>query len=1013
MLSKRYLAFVLCMLLIGSLLSSACFAAAKKQDADAVFDAIDKAIGEAQVSRIAMTDAEKTLVAKQAVQKLGYETTDRGDGCFIFTANGEPCIFNSRMYRIFSEMTPLEGYVDDGQVVTVDYSSGTTGPDSKDVYLIEPFYGQDSSFTKQYQNEASSIAKATGGTYTLYKTSKATIDAVADALEAGGVVIFDSHGDTDYYETPDRGDYVSKANTSYLLLSTGTGLTAADKSSATGEFGIYHHAMSSYGYYYVDGTAITNHMEKSAPDSLVWMAICLGMATDGMEKPLREHGAGVVYGYSQSVTFDGDYDYEETFWDKMIEGADVKTAIAAMKSKHGNWDPGMGCSSISSARREYAAFPIVVSDQDPYPGHGNVDDYQTVNSEWGLLSSAPSYQIQAVSGNEAHGTVVLSGQTVTAYPKEGYAVEDCTVTPAGACTVTKQGDSFLLSDIVSDCTVTVTFCARKPVSVTYQVPDGVSCAPTDAYAGDIVNLAAPEGQPSADRYDYLFLGWTSAPVKATETLPEYYPAGTEWTLTENIELYALYSYDAFAEDGSDGASKLTKEAEDLSGNYVIGFDSSVFLSADGTVTGTAIGGKSGAVTSEASGTVCVGDKLYLVPDTMKYEFSLYDADAKTYTIRMKNSKNYLLHTLIGNALSTTEDPTTAGTQWKFLFEGETVRIKNVSTGKYLQYNAKSAIFRCYADGTYAPVTLYSCGQSDLRYTTEPEAACAHIWSEEETVAAPTCLLPGISQSVCTLCGKVNAQSVPAIGHDYQQSVIDPTCTDAGYTVHTCSRCQDSYRDEPVEALGHDYADGFCTRCGETDPNYVPPIDPCEGYTDVVADDWYYLYVRFVVAKGLMGSVRQDSLTFSPDSVCTRGMVVTILYSLAGKPEITYQSNPFKDVKAGQWYTQPIIWAYETGIAGGYGDGTFGANDRITREQLAVMFKAYAEKVENRDTTARADLSDFADCGKVTWSKDAMAWAVAAKLISGKPGADGTKLLDPQGNATRAEIAVILTKFSDR
>ena len=1035
MLFKRLLSVFLCTALFVCLFSSLGYASADVMNADAVFDAIDAAIGAAPSLRSVMTDAEKTKIAKNTVNRLGYRTTDRGDGCFIFTVNGEPCIFNCRMYDIFSKMTPLEGYVDDGQVVTVDYSARSTGPDSKDVYLIEPFYGTDSSFTRQYQNEASSIAKETGGTYTLYKTSKATIDAVADALESGGVVIFDSHGDTDYYETPDRGDYVSEANTSYLLLSTGTGLTSSDKSSATGAFGTYYHAMSSNGYYYVDGTAITNHMEKSAPNNLVWMAICLGMATEGMEKPLREHGVGVVYGYSQSVTFDGDYDYEETFWDNMKDGEDVKTAVAAMKSKHGNWDPGMSCSSISSARREYAAFPIVVSDLDTYPGHGNVDDYQTVNSDWTLFGGSPSFQIQAASANEAYGTVSVSGQTVTAYPKDGYVVEGCTVTPENACTVTREGNTFLLSDIVADCTVTVSFCARTPVTVTYCVPDGMSCESTCGYAGDTAVLSAPAGQPSADRYAYTFLGWSETQVPSASEQPEYYPAGTKLTLTNDLVLYALFSYDLCSSEVSQGFPKLAEQKEDYSGSYVIGCDDEAFLNASGDVTGTAIGGKKGVVLLEDSGMVYAGERLFLAPDSLIFELSLADEKADTYTIRMKNSENYLLHTLIGNSLTTTDDPSKDGAQWKIIFDEDTVLVKNASTQKYLQYNAESSLFRCYPADSYAPVTLYSAGTSGILFTTQPEAACSHIWGEPETFIAPTCTCIGVEKYCCSLCGKETVEPVTELGHDFVDGVctrcdaIDPdyeppcshentelrnatdvTCLEPGYTGDLyCIDCGELLTEGcSITALGHDFVDGVCTRCDAEDPDYEPPVDPCEGYTDIDRNGWYHTYADFVIEKGLMGSTT-SGLTFEPNTPCTRSMIVTILYSLANKPAVKYEDK-FPDVKDGQWYTDPVMWAYQNGIVNGYNTGYFGTDDNITREQLAVIFKAYAEKIEERDTSARAELADFADSNKITWSKDAVAWAVAAGLISGKPGGNGTTILDPQGKASRAEVAVILMKY---
>lgn len=163
----------------------------------------------------------------------------------------------------------------------------------------------------------------------------------------------------------------------------------------------------------------------------------------------------------------------------------------------------------------------------------------------------------------------------------------------------------------------------------------------------------------------------------------------------------------------------------------------------------------------------------------------------------------------------------------------------------------------------------------------------------------------------------------------------------------------------------------------------------------------------MIAKGLMGSTSTSALRFEPNTTCTRAMIVTILYSLAGKPTVKYRSI-FPDVKDGQWYTAPIMWAYEIGTASGYSNGKFGVNDKITREQIATMLMSYAKHI-GKDTSVRADLSIYPDAYKVTWSKEAMQWAVGAHLISGKQIASKV-LLDPQGAATRAEVAVIMTNF---
>ncbi len=296
---------------------------------------------------------------------------------------------------------------------TVSYAK-KAAPSSKDVYLIAPYYGYDSSFTDQYKNEANSIAKATGGEYKLYSGTNATLTAVATAMQNAGVVIFDSHGVTDYSNGE---DYVSKANTSYLCLKTSTGITSSDMAAVSGTYGTYYHAFNGgSSTYCVDGTAIKNHMTKSAPGTIVWMAICLGMATNGLCNPLRNAGVEVVYGYSQSVSFTGDYKYETYFWNKMKAGSDVKTAASYMKSAAGsNWDPAYASYSQSQAKNNYVAFPIVVSDQDTYPGQGKVDAVQTVKSTYTLIGSSSSSGSGSGSGSNSgnSGSTSASGNTYT------------------------------------------------------------------------------------------------------------------------------------------------------------------------------------------------------------------------------------------------------------------------------------------------------------------------------------------------------------------------------------------------------------------------------------------------------------------------------------------------------------------------------------------------------------------------------------------------------------------------
>ncbi len=343
-----------------------------------------------------------------------------GDDHFTFeTTLGVTCGYSARLYNIAAASQEVAST--EPEVQTRSYARGDVST-AVDVYLIEPYYQIDESFTKQYQKEAQAIAEATGGTYHLYTRNAATIDAVADAMESGAVVIFDSHGDTDFA----RGsDYTSGATTSYLLLQTGSGLTTEDYENDNGTYHAVYYGSAGGGMklYAVDGTCIANHMEKNAPSSLVWMAICLGMATDGLHAPLREKGVEVAYGYSQSVTFDYDYMWEEVFFDELIGGANVASAIATMKKEVGLWDCCDYYDTIQEARIYDAAFPIVVSSQDVYPGHGNVDNLQTVYSTWSLFGEAPCGH-ENVSVEEVQADCLIGGYRKVTCNDCGMTLED-------------------------------------------------------------------------------------------------------------------------------------------------------------------------------------------------------------------------------------------------------------------------------------------------------------------------------------------------------------------------------------------------------------------------------------------------------------------------------------------------------------------------------------------------------------------------------------------------------------
>ena len=184
---------------------------------------------------------------------------------------------------------------------------------------------------------------------------------------------------------------------------------------------------------------------------------------------------------------------------------------------------------------------------------------------------------------------------------------------------------------------------------------------------------------------------------------------------------------------------------------------------------------------------------------------------------------------------------------------------------------------------------------------------------------------------------------------------------------------------------------------ETEPEPLP-------FTDVPAGAWYEDAVRYVYENGLMAGTGADA--FDPEGATTRAMVVTILWRLSGSPVVDYLMD-FSDVDPAAWYGEAVRWAASEGVAGGYGDGRFGPDDPITREQLAVMLYQCARRAGLDLTAGGMALRDFADCETISpWALEAMGWAVGQGIIGGT----SPTTLTPQGQATRAQAAVMLMQF---
>ena len=181
-----------------------------------------------------------------------------------------------------------------------------------------------------------------------------------------------------------------------------------------------------------------------------------------------------------------------------------------------------------------------------------------------------------------------------------------------------------------------------------------------------------------------------------------------------------------------------------------------------------------------------------------------------------------------------------------------------------------------------------------------------------------------------------------------------------------------------------------------------------GFADVAADAWYAEAVEYVRDNGLMSGT--SATTFAPNDTMTRSMLATTLYREAGSPAVS-GSDAFTDTQEDAWYADAVLWASQEGVISGYGNGLFGTNDPITREQFAVMLYRYAQEQgydvsigENTNILSYTDVADLSE-----YAISAMQWAVGAGIINGT--GDGSTL-SPQGQATRAQAAVMLMRFCE-
>ena len=346
----------------------------------------------------------------------------------------------------------------------------------------------------------------------------------------------------------------------------------------------------------------------------------------------------------------------------------------------------------------------------------------------------------------------------------------------------------------------------------------------------------------------------------------------------------------------------------------------------------------------------------------------------------------------------------------------------VTVGEEVKISWTASPLRDKYDQREYCVTVEGGGSKKVIYTTDTSASVTIKRRElhcNVTVDAINTKYASYSSS-----SYASFRCVEAHEHSYTAVVTPPTCTEKGYTTHTCS-CGDSYVDTYTNALGHAWDGGTvtkqptatetgvrtytCTRCSETKTESIPvvSVDVTQMFTDVTKN-WAYPGIQYCVTHGIMGGMGDG--TFAPTGTTTRAQIVQILYNLEGTPAVS-GTTPFTDLTA-NWYKPAILWAYQNNVVAGTSPTTFAPDQPVTREQIAVILTQYMFHVLKMERTwTPADLSTFPDGAQVSsWAKEAMQDAVALGLINGTKASDGVVYLDPQGSAARQQVATILMNF---
>ena len=480
---------------------------------------------------------------------------------------------------------------------------------------------------------------------------------------------------------------------------------------------------------------------------------------------------------------------------------------------------------------------------------------------------------------------------------------------------------------------------------TLTIPEGASLTSNDKLTnnGTIVNKGTLNGDPTGGSGTVV-----NAPAITTDSLPEgtvNQPYTATLTATGNNITWSV---------SGDLPAGLTLDAE------------------TDTITGTP--------TTEGSSTFTVKAENSAGVTTKQYTLNIKPATVSVTGVNL--NKTSLSLTVGGtDTLTAKVEPDTA-TDKSVNWESSNPDVATVDNGVVTAKAPGTAtITVTTADGSHTATCTVTV---EKPYTPPPYIPPTYAVTAPETTGGTVTVSPGRASSG----RRVTITTQPAPGYELESlTVLDSrgseiALTDKGDGKYTFTM--------PASRV-------------TVEASFTPAPLPFE---DVAPGAWYESAVRYAYFHNIMEGMRETE--FSPTTALTRAMAVQILYNLEGQPDLSSENlgYPYEDVDAQAWYGNAVYWARITGVATGYGDGTFQPGDSITRQEFAQMLYNYA-KYKGYDLSAEGDLSTFPDANSIAdWAEAAMSWANGNELINGHD--DGT--IDAAGIGTRAQAASILMKF---